>query len=148
MHTLLCWQRDTFQISTDNNLLDIDAIHKFLTQSTWAKGINKETVHLAINNSLNFGLYENHKQIGFARLVTDYTTFAYLCDVYIIDEYQKRGLARWLIECLQSHPVCRKLRRMMLVTSTAPGLYEKCGFLPENKPNFVWAICRDDTYHS
>jgi len=112
------WHNDHYVISTDNSRLDIPAIHHALTRSTWAAGIDEDTVGESINNSLNFGVFDNGVQIGFARFITDYATFAYLCDVYIVEEYQGKGLGGWLIRCCQEHPVTTKLRRMMLFTTT------------------------------
>ena len=100
--------------------LDLHAVHHYLTESTWAKGIDFDTVKMSTANSLNFGVYLDKSQTGFARLITDYATFAYLCDVYILDEYQGKGLGRWLMECIHNHPVCEKLRSIILFTSTAP----------------------------
>ncbi|KMJ46469.1 histone acetyltransferase [Xenorhabdus khoisanae] len=134
------------QVSTDKSLLDITAIHQFLTRSRWAEGIDLETVRTAIENSLTFGLYKDKTQIGFARLVTDFATFGYLCDVYVLEEYQKQQLGRWLMTCCQSHPLIQRLRRIMLVTSTAPWLYEKFGYSPVNRENGVWQIVRPDIY--
>jgi len=88
------WNKEGYLISTDENKLDLAAIHRYLTTSTWAAGIDEETVNASIQNSLNFGLYHQGEQIGFARLITDYATFAYLCDVYVLDAYQGNGLAR------------------------------------------------------
>jgi len=106
------WNKEGYLISTDENKLDLAAIHRYLTTSTWAAGIDEETVNASIQNSLNFGLYHQSEQIGFARLITDYATFAYLCDVYVLDAYQGNGLARWLMACIHAHPVFERLRRI------------------------------------
>lgn len=135
-------------ITTDPQKMDIIAIHQFLTRSTWAAGISLETVQLSVTHSLCFGLFKDDKQIGFARLITDYTTFGYLCDVYIIEEWRNHKLSRWLVECCQQHPITQRLRRIMLVTSTASWLYEKVGYHPVNRENFVWQIIRPDIYKS
>ncbi|SFT52524.1 Predicted N-acetyltransferase YhbS [Kosakonia arachidis] len=140
------WHKDGFLISTDVEKQDITEIHRYLTRSTWAPGIDRETVALSVQNSLNFGLFHDGAQIGFARLITDYATFAYLCDVYVLEEYQGQGLGRWLIDCWHAHPVFEKLRRIMLFTSTAPWLYEKFGYQPINRPNYTWSIARPDIY--
>jgi len=100
----------------------------------------------AISNSLNFGLFDGEKQIGFARFITDYSTFAYLCDVYVLEEYQGKNLGGWLVDCVQSHPVTTKLRRMMLFTTTAPWLYKKFGYQPVNTPDYAWTLTRPDIY--
>ena len=123
MPSPLSWQKDNFKISCASTLLDITAIHRYLTRSSWAKGIDIDTVRLSLEHSLNFGLYDRKEQIGFARVVTDYATFGYLCDVYVLEEYQQRGLGRWLMECCHGHPLLKRLRRIMLVTSSASWLY-------------------------
>ncbi|ARD28266.1 N-acetyltransferase [Acinetobacter lactucae] len=132
---------DHYTVSTDPSKLDIKVIHSFLYHSKWAKGIDLETMQTAIQNSLCFGLYDpNNQQIGLARIITDYATFAYVKDVFIINEFQKLGLGRWLMECCLEHLESLKLRRIMLLTSTASWLYEKIGFTPLNQENFVWQI--------
>ena len=140
------WRKNNYLVSTDREKLDMQAVHQYLTRSTWAKGIDPETVAASTENSLNFGIYHNESQIGFARLITDYATFAYLCDVYVLEEYQGDGLGRWLMECIHEHPVFERLRRIMLFTTTAPWLYEKFGYEPVNKQNYAWAITRPDIY--
>lgn len=145
-HQPMTFRKDRFTVTTDPSLFQIAAIHHFLSRSSWAPGIDEETVRLSVENSLCFGLFDGTGQIGFARLVTDYATFGYLCDVYVLDEYQKMGLGRWLIECCHAHPVLSRLRRIMLVTDSAPWLYEKLGYTPLNRPDFVWQINRPNIY--
>lgn len=140
------YRKENFTVTTDPARFDIGAIRDYLSMSSWAPGIDEVTVRLAIGNSLCFGLLEDKKQIGFARLVTDFATFGYICDVYVLDEYHRSGLGRWLMECCQSHPVVSRLRRIMLVTDSAPWLYEKLGYSPVNRPDFVWQINRPDIY--
>jgi N-acetylglutamate synthase-like GNAT family acetyltransferase len=140
------WTKGAFHITTDKTAQDIPAIHRYLTRSTWAAGIDEQTVRDSVENSLNFGLFEGEKQIGFARFITDYATFAYLCDVYVLEDYQGNNLGGWLVECCQSHPVSARLRRMVLFTTTAPWLYEKFGYEPVNRPDYAWAITRPDIY--
>ena len=140
------WYKNDYQVSTDKEKLDIQAIHQYLTRSTWAKGIDLDTVSASIENSLNFGVYRNELQIGFARLITDYSTFAYLCDVYVLEEYQGDGLGRWVMECIHNHPLFEQLRRIVLFTTTAPWLYEKFGYQPVNQENYAWTITRPDIY--
>lgn len=142
------WHKNNYLISTDRKKLDVQAIYRYLTTSTWAKGIDQGTVSASIENSLNFGIYHNENQIGFARLITDYATFAYLCDVYILEKYQGEGLGRWVMECIHNHPIFDKLRRIMLFTTTAPWLYEKFGYEPVNRENYAWAITRPGIYGS
>ncbi len=123
------WQSGEFTISTDGNLLQIDAIHKFLSEeSYWAKERTKEQTVTAIENSLSFGVYFGGSQIGFARVVTDYATFAYLGDVYILEEFRGRGLSKWLLEVIISHQDLQGFRRWILATKDAHTLYEKFDF--------------------
>ncbi len=123
------WQNGEFTISTDLNRLQIDAIHKFLSEkSYWAKERTHEQTERAIENSLPFGVYKNENQIGFARVVTDYATFAYLGDVYILEEFRGKGLSKWLMETVLSHPDLQGFRRWILATADAHGLYEQFGF--------------------
>jgi GNAT superfamily N-acetyltransferase len=129
-------RREEYLISTDPSLLNVDVIHNYLSkESYWAMNIPGEVVEKSISNSLCFGLYENDKQIGFARLVTDKATFAYLADVFILEAYRGRGLAKWLMEIIQAHPELQGLRRWMLGTRDAHGLYERLG----------WTILDEDT---
>lgn len=121
--------REEFMISTDPALLNVDVIHGYLSnQSYWAQNVPKEIVQKSITNSLCFGLYFKGKQVGFARLVTDKATFAYLADVFILKEHQGKGLSKWLMEIIQSHPELQGLRRWMLGTRDAHGLYEQFGW--------------------
>lgn len=125
-----------FHISTDKGLLDIDVIHKFLSEeSYWANRRTREQTERAIENSICFGLYDGKKQIGFARVVTDCATFAYLGDVFVLNEYRGKGLSKKLMEAVVSHPDLQGLRRWLLATKDAHGLYEQFDFallrLPE-----------------
>jgi len=120
--------KDRFIISTEKEKLDVDLIHSFLNRTYWAEGISKEIIRRSIEGSLCFGVFENHKQVGFARTITDKATFAYLADVFIIEEYRGRGLSKWLMEVIMSHPDLQGLRRMILVTKDAHGLYKQFGF--------------------
>ena len=119
---------DGFEISTDPKRLDPDAIQQFLTGSYWARGVDVQTVRRSIEGSLCFGLYQNGRQVGFARAVTDGTTFAWLADVYVIDELQGRGLGKWLVGSVVRHPSLVGLKRLMLGTRDAHGLYRQFGF--------------------
>jgi len=119
-----------FLISTDTALLDVTLIHHFLDQlSYWGKGISLQTVQTSIQNSLCFGVYQHQKQVGFARLVTDKATFAYLCDVFILPDFRKSGLSKWLLQTIRHHPDLQNLRRWTLATADAHGLYEQFGFM-------------------
>lgn len=130
------WEKDSFVVSTDPEKLDVSRIHAFLSQSYWAKGIPIAIVKKSIENSLNFGLYHGSEQIGFARVVSDYATFAYLGDVYVEEAWRGRGLSKWLMSCIMSHPELQGLRRYCLGTRDAHGLYRQFGFevikVPEN----------------
>lgn len=124
-----------FLISTNPELLDIKAVHQYLShESFWAQNIPYTTVEKSLRHSLCFGMYDGNKLIGFARLVTDMTTFAYLCDVFVIETYRKRGLSKWLMQTIHAHPELQGLRRWMLGTRDAHGLYKQFGWkvLPED----------------
>ena len=124
--------KNQFTITTEKEKFDVEFIHSFLTRSYWAEGISKEVITRSIEGALCFGLFENDKQIGFARMITDKATFAYLADVFIIEEYRGRGLSKWLMEVIMHHPSLQGLRRMMLATKDAHGLYQKFGFTALN----------------
>jgi GNAT superfamily N-acetyltransferase len=135
------WRRAGARISTDKGRLQIDVVHGFLARSYWAKNIPRETVERAIENSLCFGIYETggserepERQVGFARVITDFATFAYVADVFVLEEARGTGLARWLMEVIAGHPDLQGLRRWTLVTRDAHGLYRKTGFVPLASP--------------
>ena len=115
-------------ICTDRERQDVDAIHAYLSRSYWAAGITRERVARSIDRSLCFGLFDGARQIGFARVVTDATTFAYLADVYVLEEYRGQGLGKRLVEAVRAHPDLADLRRFVLWTRDAHGLYERYGF--------------------
>lgn len=140
------WQRGEFVVSDSREELDIDIIHGFLRESYWAKGIPRPIVERAIGNSLSFGLYQNGKQVGFARAITDYATFAYLADVFILPAFRGHGLGKWLISCILAHPQLQGLRRLLLATSDAHGLYGQYGFLPLKVPGNFMEITRLNPY--
>jgi GNAT superfamily N-acetyltransferase len=122
-------QRDGYTISNDHARLDVDAIHAYLTRSYWATGIPREKVARSLEHSAGFGLYAPEgAQIGFTRVITDWTTFAYLCDVYVLETHQGRGLGVWLVETVLANPGLQGIRRLALTTRDAHGLYEKMGF--------------------
>ena len=123
------WRKGAFLISTDRSSLDLAFIHDFLSNKAyWAKGRSFDVVKRAIENSLSFGVFDGSKQIGFARVVTDLATFAWLADVFIIEEYRGRGLGIWLIEVITSHPQLQGFRRWILATRDAHDLYRRFGF--------------------
>lgn len=120
---------DEFLITTDKTKMDIVAIHDFLSKhSGWSDNIPFEKVKTSIDNSLNFGLFHNKRQIGFARVISDFSTIAYLGDIYILDNYRGQGLSKKLMDAVIGHPHLQGLRRWILLTSTADWLYEKYGF--------------------
>jgi GNAT superfamily N-acetyltransferase len=144
----LKWQRGDFFISTDPALLDLKTAHRFIASSYWAKNIPFELFEKSVRNSLPFGLYRNVPstdgsgkrlvQIGFARIISDFSTFAYLGDVFIAEGERKQGLSKWLVECVLSHPELQGLRRICLGTQDAHSLYEKYGFKNlENPRNWL-----------
>ncbi len=120
--------RDQFTISTDPARLDVDAIADMLTRAYWAKGRTRDMIARYIQHSLTFGVYDGERQIGIARVVSDYTTFAWLCDVFIHEDYRGQGLSKWLMETIHTHPDLQGLRRWMLATRDAHGLYEQFGW--------------------
>lgn len=123
------WQQGEFTISTDPARLDLETIHDFLSnQSYWAQGRTEELVQRSIQNSLVFGIYWGEQQVGFSRVVTDYTTFAWLCDVFILEPFRGRGLSKWMMEVVTTHPKLQGLRRWVLGTRDAQELYRKYGF--------------------
>ena len=139
------FNRDDYIVSTDSSLLDLPRIHEYLTEEAyWSRGIAFETFQKSVENSLCFGLYHQEMQIGFARVISDFATFAYLADVFVIEEFRGRGLGKWLIKCVISHPEIQELRRWMLITSDAHGLYQHYGFKTLGHPeSFMEASGKD-----
>lgn len=129
------YNRDNVLISTDQCKIDVDAVHTILTHSYWSEGVSKEIVLRSIKHSLCFGVYEGREQIGFARVISDYSTYAYLADVYILEPYRGKGLAKWLMSCIVSHPDLQHLRRWSLVTRDAHELYMQFGFTQLKNPD-------------
>lgn len=129
------WQRGEYTIGTDPNRLDIRVIHDFISnQSYWAQGRTIETMQRALDNSLNFGLYKNNQQVGFARVVTDRATFAWIADVFVLPEERGRGLSKWLMEVILTHPELQGFRRWVLATKDAHSLYARFGFIALHRP--------------
>ena len=137
---------DPLEITTDSRRFDVAAIHGFLTGSYWSPGIPRELVERAIANSLCFGALLEGVQVGFARAITDKATFAYLADVFVVEEHRGKGIARKLMDAIVAHPDLQRLRRTMLVTRDAHGLYEKYGFRVADMPERIMAITRPDVY--
>jgi GNAT superfamily N-acetyltransferase len=142
-------RRGDFVISTDPGLLDLGLIHDFLSKrSYWAAGEPLEVVERSLANSLCFGLYERGRQVGLVRVVTDRATFAWLCDVFVLEEHRGRGLAKWLMECVMGHPALQGLRRVLLGTRDAHGLYQQYGFTPLAEPARFMEVSRPDVYQT
>lgn len=139
-------RRDNFLVSTDKSKLDLDVIHRFLTDSYWSPGIPRHIVEKAIENSLCFGVYDGNAQVGFARVVTDYATYAYLADVFILESHRGRGLSKWMMECVMAHPELQGLRRWMLATRDAHGLYSQFGFEHIEDASRLMHIARPNIY--
>ncbi len=142
MPQLLEAQKDDYTISTDPARLDMDVICDFLTRAYWAAGRPRERTERAFANSLVFGLYDGNKQIGLARVVSDYAIFAYLCDVFINEDYRAHGLGKWLIETVMSHPDLQGLRRWTLATRDAHELYRQFGWNDMQNPEKWMEILR------
>lgn len=139
-------KRDRFEISDDKARLDVDRVHRNLAESYWAKGIPRELVAHSIEGSMCFGLYDGKAQIGFARVISDRATFAYLCDVYVEVGYRGKGLGRWLIEVVMAHPDISGLRRLLLATRDAHRFYEPLGFKPAADPRLFLQLVKENPY--
>lgn len=140
-------QDGDYTLSTDPARLDVDTIHRFLSQEAyWAIGRPRQVVEKTIRNSLCFGVYYQGQQAGFARLVTDRATFAWLCDVFILPEHRGRGVGKFLISCIRRHPELQGLRRWLLATRDAHGLYSQYGFKPLDRPESMMEILNRDVY--
>lgn len=149
------WEKGEYFISTDKEKLDIHLIFSFLSQeSYWAKGIPRKVVEQSIAGSaLCFGIYHQNaegqvKQVGFARVISDLTSFAYLCDVFVIPDYRGQELSKWLIEVITQYPELTGVRRFMLATADAHSLYAKYGFQPIDAPERLMQILRKNVYMS
>jgi GNAT superfamily N-acetyltransferase len=127
-------RKDNFLLSTDPRRLDLAVIHGFLCESYWAKGIPRETVARSVVNSLCFGVYDGGRQVAFARVISDFATYAYLADVFVLEPFRGRGLGKWMLQSIVDHPRLQRLRRWSLVTEGAHGLYAQFGFTPTQWP--------------
>jgi GNAT superfamily N-acetyltransferase len=135
------------EISCDRTRLDVPIIHRFLSEeSTWATGITLALVRKALDNSLCFGAYEDDRQVGFARVVTDYATFGYLCDVFVPASERGRGISRLLADAVLAHPDLQGLRRFTLVSSSARDLYRQYGWAPLHAPEAHMERFAPDVY--
>jgi GNAT superfamily N-acetyltransferase len=143
-------RRDAFAISTDPARLDLDVVHGFLARSYWAEGRPREVVARSIQHSLCFGLYRvepaPERQVGFTRVVTDCATFAWVCDVFVLEEERGKGLSKWLIETVRAHPDLQGLRRWILATRDAHRLYARFGFTPLAEPTRYMEVLDRDVY--
>lgn len=142
------WKRDQLLVSTDPARLDVDAVHAFLSRAYWCIGIPRATVERALQHSICYGLYDDQAQVGLARVVTDRATFAYLCDVYVLESHRGRGLGKWLIECVMAHTATLSLRRFNLATQDAHTLYARHGFKPIAHPEVWMELHKPDIYKS
>jgi len=140
--------RDEFTISTDNSAQQTERIHAYLRRSYWVENIPLELLTRAINGSLCCGIFHRGEQIVFARVITDRATFAYLCDVYVLESYQGQGLGSWLIETVVAHPDLCGLPRFVLLTRDAHSLYEKYGFTVLARPERYMELVKPVVYPS
>ena len=146
---VLEYQRGEFLISTDRARLDLNVIYGFLTNCYWSKGIPQEVVARSIEHSLCSGIYDGGgAQAGFARVVSDYATVAYLGDVFVLESYRGLGLSKWLMECIMQHPALQNLRRWILLTRDAHGLYSQFGFTTVKTPERYMELHRPNIYEA
>lgn len=136
------FRKSNYLISTDKSKLDIKVIHGYLTNSYWAKNRPLKISKLTIKNSLCFGLYFKNKQIGYSRVITDYATFAYLADVFILEEFRGKGLSKWMMKIIFEYEDLQNIRRWLLATSDAHGLYAKFGFHALKEPEKMMEMLR------
>jgi GNAT superfamily N-acetyltransferase len=141
-------RRDVFTLTTDRSKLDLALVHAFLATSYWARDIPLSVVARSIENSLCFGVYEDGKQVCFGRVVTDYATFAWISDVFVLESHRGKGLARWMVECMLLHESLRGIRRWLLATKDAHGVYRACGFEPLQSPDWFMEITLPEPYGS
>ena len=140
------FRQKEFLISTARERLDVGMIHEFLTASAWARGISRETVERALQTSFCFGVFEGDGQVGFARVITDFATFAYVCDFFIVESHRGRGLAKWLISSILECPEIHGLQRTCIVTAEAHGLYRQMGFMGVQRPDAYLELVNKDAY--
>lgn len=133
LHAWQEWSRGDYRVTTDPRALDLDAVHTFLTTTSWATGLSRAALASAIAHSLCFSLFRGQSQIGFSRIITDYVTYAYVCDVYVAEPYRAQGLGRWMMLCVFDHAVIGKLKRIALLTYNAEAFYRKLGFSPAKR---------------
>ncbi|SRR5258708_3000868 len=132
---VMAYRRGEFVISTERERLSLDVVHGFLTNCYWAKGIPREVLARSIEHALCFGVYDGQgAQVGFARVISDFATIAYVGDVFVLETHRGRGLGKWLMQCIMQHPALQNLRRWLLTTRDAHGLYSQVGFTPVKFP--------------
>jgi GNAT superfamily N-acetyltransferase len=142
-------RRNDFFLSTDRELLDLNVIHKFLTNCYWAKGIPRDVVARSIEHSLCFGIYHGSEgQVGFARVISDFATIAYLGDVFVLESHRGHGLSKWMMECIMEHPALQGLRRWILLTRDAHALYSQFGFTPLKSAEPYMELHRPEVYET
>ncbi len=139
-------RRGDLLVSTDRARLDVDLIHRVLAGTYWASGIPRDIVVRAIAGSIAFGLYERGRQVGFARVISDLATYAYLADVFIVEDCRGRGLGDWLVESIRLHPQLQGLRRFALITRDAGPLYARHGFIAPTEPSGYMEIVDREVY--
>ncbi len=144
--TVLEYRRGEFLISTDRERLSLDVVYGFLTNCYWAKGIPQEVVVRSIEHSLCFGVYQGVEQVGFGRVISDFATVAYLGDVFVLESHRGRGLSKWLMECIVQHPALANLRRWILLTRDAHGLYSQFGFTSVETPERYMELHQPNVY--
>src|SRR5262245_11238257 len=142
------WTRSDYRFCLGSDAMDLVAVHAYLSRSYWAEGISFDLVARAMRQSLCFGLFHNRGQVAFARVITDRATFAYLCDVYVLEEHRNRGLATWLMEEVVRSPDLQGLRRFVLATKDAHSLYARFGFQPLARPEIFMEISRPGLYRN
>jgi GNAT superfamily N-acetyltransferase len=135
-------------VTTDRSRLDLDVIHGFLTTSYWARGVPREVVARSTEHSLCFGAFDGDRQVGFARVISDRTTFAYICDVFTLESHRGQGVGKSLMAAITSHPELQGLRRRMLFTRDAHGLYRQFGFGAAGHPERLMEVVDSDPYHA
>jgi GNAT superfamily N-acetyltransferase len=139
--------RGTLRLSTDREEMDVDAIHAFLSEvAYWSRGIPRATVERAVRNSVCVGVFDGDAQVAFARVITDRATFAYLCDVYVLESHRKQGISKWMMQAIDAHPELQGLRRWMLITGDAHGLYAQFGWKPGARPERMMERTDPDIY--
>jgi GNAT superfamily N-acetyltransferase len=143
------YQRGEYLISTSRERLNLDVVHGFLTNCYWAKGIPREVVARSIEHALCFGIYDHRgEQVGFARVISDFATIAYIGDVFVLEKHRGHGLGKWLMQCITDHPALQDLRRWILTTRDAHGLYSQFGFKPVKSPERFMELHRPNVYET